>query len=59
MIEYSEKRKKFLESIKAPTEEMVGGPVDYSNVVLNAKLQQTIYRRENSNEPDIYIKEEK
>lgn len=39
MLEDNEKRKKFLESIKAPTEEQVGGPVDYSNVVLNAKMQ--------------------
>jgi len=50
----NEEREKFLESLKPPTEEEVGGEVDYSNVIINAQMQEEIYRRQNKDEKDFH-----
>ncbi len=41
------KRKNFLETLKIPTEKEVGGPIDYSNVVISARMQARDFNRQN------------
>lgn len=38
-IEQNENRKKFLKAIKMPAEEKERGEIDFSNIVINARMQ--------------------